>query len=83
MKLFMPLIIFLFTACKQPAEQEVIQAADTTTTNATSIIVVAEPEQPKEQQVNYITGTEINTGTTLPLELVNYAKTLIGVPYLK
>ncbi len=80
MKLFIPLFIFVFTACEQPLEPEVVQAADSTITNDNSKIAVAEPEQP--QQVNYNTGTVINTGSTLPLDLVNYAKTLIGVPYL-
>ena len=80
MKLLIPLFIFVFTSCDQPVEQEVIQATDSTITNDTSIIVATEPEQP--QQVNYTTGSVINTGTTLPTDLVNYAKTLIGVPYL-
>lgn len=80
MKLLIPLFIFVFTSCDQPVEQEVIQATDSTITNDTSIIVATEPEQP--QQVNYTTGSVINTGTTLPPDLVNYAKTLMGVPYL-
>ena len=80
MKLLIPLFIFVFTSCDQPVEQEVIQATDSTITNDTSIIVATEPEQP--QQVNYTTSSVINTGTTLPPDLVNYAKTLIGVPYL-
>lgn len=82
MKLFIPLFLFLFAACDQPLKQVLIQATDSTTSNDTSIIAVAEPEQPREQQVNYTASTIINTGTTLPLDLVNYAKTLIGVPYL-
>ena len=80
MKLLIPLFIFVFTSCDQPVEQEVIQATDSTITNDTSIIVATEPEQP--QQVNYTTSSVINTGTTLPPDLVNFAKTLIGVPYL-
>ena len=80
MKLIIPLFFILMAGCDQPPEQVVIQLTDTSTITKTED--PKEPEgTPGQKQVIYSGSSKINTGNTLSLDLVAYAKTLIGVPY--
>lgn len=83
MKLILPLLFLFLTSCDQLLHHDVdvVQPVDSTSITDTSFVEVAQPE-PQQPQVSYTAGTEINTGDTKPTDLVNYAKTLIGVPYL-
>ena len=81
MKLIIPLFFLLIAACDQPPEQVVIHLTDTTNLAITE--VSKEPVlKPGQKQISFSSGTEINTGNTRPAELVAYAKTLLGIPYL-
>ncbi|MCY7420694.1 MAG: C40 family peptidase [Chitinophagaceae bacterium] len=80
MKLIIPLFVILFSACNEPAEQNEIQVKDTSTITATEVPEMGRAE-PKPTQVIYTGSTEIQTGNTLPADLVAYAKTLMGIPY--
>lgn len=81
MKLIIPLFFLLIAACDQPPKQVVIHLTETAAFATTE--VAEEPEvRPGHKQESYQGGAEINTGNTQPLDLVAYAKTLIGIPYL-
>jgi murein DD-endopeptidase / murein LD-carboxypeptidase len=52
-----------------------------TATDARDTVIIAETDTAQPVQPLLSAANEVNAGTTDRIELVNYAKTLIGVPY--
>jgi cell wall-associated NlpC family hydrolase len=74
------IFVFLFTGClqKKPEAEIPLEIRDANST-ATAIVDTPKFHQPPQY---YKQGTIIETGATKPAELISFAKTMIGTPYL-
>lgn len=81
MKWYIVLFVTLMASCSQRTPHPPVVSLDSSIVNSIDTLETS-GKHPELTPIKYAGQSTINTGTTTPADLVAFAKTLIGIPYL-